>query len=110
MSRPDLKVAGALGAAALACLLRAAPGAAEAEPELWAALRSGGHAVAPGTGDPPGFALGDCGTQRNLSEEGRAQAERIGARFRANGIPSAGCSPASRAAVWRRRGSSGSGR
>ena len=62
---------------------------------LWKALRTGGHvalmrhALAPGTGDPPAFALGDCGTQRNLSEEGRSQAARIGARFLANGIESA---------------------
>jgi phosphohistidine phosphatase SixA len=62
---------------------------------LWDALRSGGtvallrHAVAPGTGDPAAFALRDCSTQRNLSEEGRAQAKRIGARFRANGIDNA---------------------
>jgi phosphohistidine phosphatase SixA len=48
------------------------------------ALRAGGavlafrHALAPGTFDPPGFKLGDCSTQRNLSEEGRAQARRIG--------------------------------
>jgi len=59
---------------------------------LWEALRSGGHvallrhAIAPGTGDPVAFMLGDCSTQRNLSDTGRAQAERIGARFRANGI------------------------
>ena len=26
----------------------------------------------PGVGDPPGFRLEDCTTQRNLSEEGRA--------------------------------------
>lgn len=47
-------------------------------------LRTGGvvlalrHALAPGTFDPPGFKLGQCSTQRNLSEEGRAQARRIG--------------------------------
>jgi phosphohistidine phosphatase SixA len=94
--RPDLRTAAAIAAAVWACLLCAVPGAsAEAESELWAALRSGGHAallrhaVAPGTGDPPGFVLGDCGTQRNLSEEGREQAKRIGALFRANGISSA---------------------
>ena len=39
------------------------------------------HALAPGTGDPAGFALGDCATQRNLSDEGRAQARKIGARI-----------------------------
>lgn len=36
------------------------------------------HALAPGGGDPPGFKLGDCSTQRNLSEVGRDQAVRLG--------------------------------
>ena len=59
-----------------------------ADAEVEALLRTGGvviafrHALAPGTFDPPGFRLGDCGTQRNLSDEGRAQAGRIGAWFR----------------------------
>lgn len=44
------------------------------------------HAIAPGTGDPESFKLGDCTTQRNLSAAGRAQAVRIGDLFRANGI------------------------
>lgn len=44
------------------------------------------HALAPGTFDPPGFKLGDCSTQRNLSDEGRAQAQRIGAWFRQHGL------------------------
>ena len=39
------------------------------------------HALAPGGGDPPGFVLGDCRTQRNLSEEGRDQAKRLGANL-----------------------------
>jgi phosphohistidine phosphatase SixA len=44
------------------------------------------HAVTePGIGDPPGFRLGDCATQRNLSEEGRAQARRMGAELAARG-------------------------
>jgi 8-oxo-(d)GTP phosphatase len=47
------------------------------------------HAMAPGTGDPPNFALRDCSTQRNLSDEGRDQAYRIGLRFRANGMAAA---------------------
>ena len=47
------------------------------------------HAIAPGTGDPPGFRLGECATQRNLSEDGRAQARAIGARLRAAGIAGA---------------------
>jgi hypothetical protein len=54
-----------------------------------ALLRAGGlvvafrHALAPGTFDPPGFRLGECSTQRNLSDEGRAHARRIGAWFAA---------------------------
>lgn len=47
------------------------------------------HALAPGTGDPPEFSVNDCSTQRNLSDEGRQQAKRIGDRFRANGIQEA---------------------
>ncbi|MDW7748858.1 histidine phosphatase family protein [Halomonas sp.] len=58
----------------------------------WQALAQGGHvalmrhALAPGIGDPPGFVLDDCATQRNLSAEGREQARRIGERFREKGI------------------------
>ena len=37
-------------------------------------------------GDPSVFELNDCRTQRNLSEEGRNQAKRIGARFREDGM------------------------
>lgn len=48
------------------------------------------HAIAPGGGDPPGFRLSDCRTQRNLSAEGRAQARRIGASIRDSGIEVAG--------------------
>jgi len=58
-----------------------------------AGLRSGGavlllrHAQTdPGVGDPPGFRLGSCSTQRNLSEAGRAQARAIGAGFAAQGL------------------------
>ena len=40
------------------------------------------HAYAPGSGDPSNFNLNDCSTQRNLSEEGRKQAEYIGEFFR----------------------------
>lgn len=56
-------------------------------------LRRGGvvvafrHALAPGTFDPEGFRLEDCSTQRNLNEEGRDQARRIGLWFRAQGLP-----------------------
>ena len=44
------------------------------------------HALAPGTGDPPGFQLDDCSTQRNLSEAGREQARALGERLRTAGI------------------------
>ena len=76
---------------ALLAALQGLP-AAHAGERAWQALRTGGHAIlirhaiAPGTGDPPGFVLGDCSTQRNLSEEGREQSRRIGAAVRAAGI------------------------
>jgi phosphohistidine phosphatase SixA len=60
--------------------------------DLWARLAQGGvaillrHALAPGFGDPPTFKLGDCSTQRNLSDAGRQQAHQIGAAFRQHGI------------------------
>lgn len=63
--------------------------------QIWEALKTDGHiallrhALAPGTGDPPAFQLDDCTTQRNLSDQGRAQAKQIGDRFRENGIPAA---------------------
>jgi phosphohistidine phosphatase SixA len=44
------------------------------------------HALAPATYDPPGFQIGDCSTQRNLNDEGRAQAQRIGAWFKARSL------------------------
>ena len=45
------------------------------------------HTDAPGgVGDPPGFRLDDCATQRNLSAKGRADAARIGARLRSERI------------------------
>lgn len=40
-----------------------------------------------GTGDPPGFRLDDCSTQRNLSEAGRAQARATGAAWRDQRLP-----------------------
>lgn len=61
--------------------------------EAWQLLHRGGHvvllrhALAPGFGDPPGFQLSDCNTQRNLAEEGRRQARAIGEAFRRRGVP-----------------------
>jgi phosphohistidine phosphatase SixA len=80
----------------LACVAAGPFGTVNAagEESFWSALKSGGyvvllrHAVTePGIGDPPNFKLGDCGTQRNLSAKGRADAQRIGKAFRARGIP-----------------------
>ena len=45
------------------------------------------HAITvPGIGDPPGMRLDDCSTQRDLSEEGRAQSRRFGQWFRKHGL------------------------
>ena len=44
------------------------------------------HAYAPGNGDPAGFNLNDCSTQRNLSDDGRKQALNIGEFFTENKI------------------------
>ncbi|RZS52258.1 histidine phosphatase family protein [Sphaerotilus mobilis] len=84
-----------LGAAAVWALpLRAAPGN-DLEPALRRAMsgeRGAGvvlmlrHALAPGTFDPPGFRLGDCSTQRNLSDEGRRQSRQLGAWFAARDL------------------------
>ncbi len=44
------------------------------------------HAIAPGTGDPANFEIGDCATQRNLDARGRAQSRRLGAALADRGI------------------------
>ncbi|MEO3865230.1 histidine phosphatase family protein [Rheinheimera fenheensis] len=62
--------------------------APEADDSAWALWREGKavlimrHTLAPGTGDPAGFVLEDCNTQRNLSSEGRQQAKRWGELLR----------------------------
>jgi broad specificity phosphatase PhoE len=40
-----------------------------------------------GFGDPPGFRLDDCSTQRNLSPQGRDDARAIGRRLREQAVP-----------------------
>ena len=61
---------------------------------LWARLRHGGNVLLirhastlPGLGDPEGFKLDDCSTQRNLSEAGREEARRIGERLKRERVP-----------------------
>ena len=44
------------------------------------------HSKAPGFGDPPGFKIKDCKTQRNLSKEGVDQSKKIGKLFKKNQI------------------------
>ncbi len=79
-----------LGMGLLMCHSQAAPADADA---LWQTLRAGGnivlirHALAPGTGDPSEFTVEECDTQRNLSDEGRAQAVRLGERFASEEVP-----------------------
>jgi phosphohistidine phosphatase SixA len=68
--------------------------AADDSRAAWAALAQGGHVAvirhgnAPpgGGGDPPGFKLEDCATQRNLDETGREQARALGEAFRKHGV------------------------
>ena len=81
-----------LGAGLIAPLLASAPGQVFAQTaqsasraQLLAAWRQGGvllirHAATEsGLGDPPGFVIGQCRTQRNLSDEGRQASRAFGA-------------------------------
>jgi broad specificity phosphatase PhoE len=85
-------LARACSTAALAVLALAGPASAD-ESAAWAALKAGGHVLlvrhaqtTTGVGDPPGFRLDDCSTQRNLSETGRAQSRELGRRLREAGV------------------------
>jgi len=84
-----------LALAVLTIALSAAPTAAgDDSAEAWAALAKGGsvalvrHGNAPPGhgGDPPGFKLDDCATQRNMDERGREQAKAVGEAFRKHGV------------------------
>ena len=72
---------------------QAARAAATEDEALWQRMRTGGvivlmrhAATTPGVGDPPGFELAKCATQRNLSAAGRDDARAIGAAFRHHNI------------------------
>lgn len=73
----------------LLTLMLLLPATSHADSDAWQAWREGKalllmrHALAPGTGDPAGFVLENCSTQRNLNDEGRQQAERWGDLLRA---------------------------
>jgi broad specificity phosphatase PhoE len=80
-------IAGLSAMSPSAALAQASPGPAAlralAAGETVALVR---HATAPGTGDPPNFRLGDCSTQRNLSDVGRRQAAEMGRKLREAGV------------------------
>ena len=44
------------------------------------------HSLAPGGGDPPGFKIDDCKTQRNLNRKGINQSKKIGKLFKKNKV------------------------
>ena len=44
------------------------------------------HALAPGGGDPIGFKVNDCKTQRNLNQTGIEQSKKIGKLFKKNNV------------------------
>jgi len=48
------------------------------------------HADAPGYGDPPGYVISQCSTQRNLGDYGKRQAKAIGIWLTNQGIQKAG--------------------
>ena len=82
--------------AALAISRLGAPvAAADDSREAWAALVNSigvalirhGNAPPGYGGDPPGFKIDDCSTQRNLDEKGRAQARALGEAFRRHDVP-----------------------
>lgn len=80
-----------LAAGALLSVLAAGPAQGR---DIWSDLRTTDgvailyrHALAPGGGDPAGFDVDDCATQRNLSDEGRQQARDMGQQLRAQRVP-----------------------
>src|SRR5262250_563080 len=86
---------GRVGVCLLVISLGGSPSTASGDSEAgWAALDQGGHVALirhanapPGYGgDPPGFRMADCKTQRNLDELGRQQAQALGAAFRQRGV------------------------
>ena len=81
-----------IATAAWVCGAPALPVAAQSARTLAEQARRGGvllirHAsTEAGVGDPAGFTLGQCHTQRNLSEAGRAEAKALGEWFQRHGL------------------------
>src|SRR5712692_11563065 len=94
MRRTDVRSPAMVRARLIAAILLSAWTASvtQATESAWEALRTPGavvvlrHSHAPGGFDPPDAKLDDCSTQRNLDENGRAQAKRVGEAFRQNAI------------------------
>jgi broad specificity phosphatase PhoE len=93
--RPHARLIVTLAVWVLTVVLMVAPGlAGDDASDAWAALARGGHVALirhgnapPGSGgDPPGFRLDDCKTQRNLDDIGRAQARALGEAFRQHSV------------------------
>ena len=92
---PLYRELGRLALFVLAVSLSVTPGLAAGDSnDAWAALAKGGHVALvrhgnapPGYGgDPPGFKIDDCKTQRNLDEQGRGEARALGEAFRNHGV------------------------
>ena len=64
-----------------------------ASDQLWNLAQEGNkiilirHSLAPGGGDPQGFEINDCKTQRNLNLTGIKQSKKIGKLFKQNKVP-----------------------
>jgi len=97
MTHPPLHrrsfIRGSLALAGAATWMGKAGAQAGSEGDFWALLREGGQVLLmrhaqtdPGVGDPPNFRVGDCSTQRNLSEAGREQSRRVAAAFAREGL------------------------
>ncbi len=74
------------------CLMTLLPTVGQGEQAVWQALQTPRavvvlrHSYAPGSFDPADSKMDDCSTQRNLDEEGKAQARAIGEAFRRQGV------------------------
>ena len=76
------------------CSALAAEKSVAADDPLWSQLKKGGYvilmrnsAVDEGLGDPKGYKVNDCATQLNLTDKGRAEAQKIGDEFKKRKIP-----------------------
>ena len=64
-----------------------------ASEQAWSLLQEGNkiilirHSLAPGGGDPAGFKIDNCKTQRNLNRVGINQSKKIGKLFKQNKVP-----------------------